>query len=80
MLLAEMTNKTIKMREHLYMKYQGIASKPKEFFERKSTNLKSQHLQESRSWSGQPVRTSRSELMLQRTLDLGPHPRRADPV
>lgn len=28
------------MRWHLYMKYQGITSKPKEFFERKSTNLK----------------------------------------
>lgn len=68
------------MRQHLYIKYQEITSKPKEFFERKSTNVKSQHLQESQSQSGQPVRTSRSELMLQRTLDLGPGPGKADPV
>lgn len=63
------------MRQHVHIKYKEENSKPKEFFERKNTNLKRQHLQDSRTL----VRAARKDIkvgagLLQSTPGLGPDP------
>lgn len=62
MLLAEMTNKTIKMRQCLHIKYKETTSKPKKFFEKKVLTYKANIYRIVKSWSWELIKASKVEL------------------